>query len=54
MTVRSLFALLCVLTLGSSSIIDAQQTVTADFDNNGAVDFLDFSRLVYQFGLVSD
>ncbi|MFT5367005.1 MAG: hypothetical protein ACI8V2_001962 [Candidatus Latescibacterota bacterium] len=54
MTVRSLFALLCVLTLGSSSIIDAQQTVTADFDNNGAVDFLDFSRLVSQFGLVSD
>lgn len=36
------------------SSVGAQQTINADFDSSGAVDFADFSRLISQFGLVSD
>lgn len=54
MKLHFLFASIITLVLCYSVDISAQQTVTADFDSNGAVDFVDFSRLVSQFGLTSD
>lgn len=49
-----LWSLALILMLGSVTKIRAQQTINADFDSSGAVDFVDFSRLISQFGLVAD
>ncbi|MBT3604446.1 MAG: hypothetical protein HN521_15425, partial [Candidatus Latescibacteria bacterium] len=48
------FLFLSALITCCCSQIGAQQTINADFDSSGAVDYSDFSRLVSQFGLVSD
>ncbi|MGA1196978.1 MAG: choice-of-anchor D domain-containing protein, partial [Candidatus Latescibacterota bacterium] len=54
MKLRFMFASIITLTLYFSVNVSAQQTVIADFDSNGAVDFVDFSRFISQFGLTSD
>lgn len=54
MKLRCLFASILALTFFSVPNLHAQQTINADFDSSGAVDFVDFSRLVSLFGLTSD
>ena len=49
-----LFAFVCVICTCSTISLRAQGQITADFDGSGAVDYVDFSRLIAGFRQAAD